>query len=426
MIKDTLPCAVIITIGDELLLGQVVDTNSAWIGQGLAKQGIGVVQRLAVADDEPAILAAIDRALELSSLVIITGGLGPTRDDLTKAVLCRYFQSDLRMDEEVLRHIQTIFDQKGVALLPSNRDQALVPTKARTLFNRMGTAPGMWFEEGDKDVISLPGVPFEMKTILEEEVWSRLREKYSGYSVEYTTLQILGIGESYLAERIRDIEDDLPPFIHLAYLPGMGNVRLRITGCHTDAPLLQTRLASITDQIKERLGDLIAADEDISIEEAVGRLLTRQGKTLGLAESCTGGYLAHRITNIPGSSAYFKGGIVSYDNAVKTDLLAVPTKVLESEGAVSAETVCRMAENAIPLLGADLVIAVSGILGPGGGTPEKPVGTVWVALSDGKSTESRCLRLRFDRIENKERIASEAFNWLRLWLQNNPSSAKLR
>lgn len=425
MFIHALPRAIIITIGDELLLGQVVDTNSAWIGQELAKLGIGVAERLAVADEEEAILEAIGRALDKTPLVIITGGLGPTRDDLTKDVLCRYFQSALREDPEVLRHIRAIFDQKGMALLPSNRAQALVPVKARTLFNRMGTAPGMWFEDDGRDVISLPGVPFEMKTILEEEVWGRLREKYSRFSVEYKTLQILGIGESYIAERIRDIEDGLPPYIGLAYLPGMGNVRLRLTGSHSDAPMLRQQLEAITARIEERLGELVAADEDIPVEAIVGRMLAAQGKTLGLAESCTGGYLAHRITNIPGSSAYFKGGIVSYHNAIKTGLLSVPTEVLETAGAVSAETVCQMAKEAIPLLGADLIIAVSGILGPDGGTPEKPVGTVWIALSDGRRTESRRLNLRFDRVENKERIATEAFNWLRLWLQSSPASIKL-
>lgn len=408
--------SVIITIGDELLIGQVIDTNSAWISQELNKIGISVIRRIAIADDREAIRNALDETVGKTDIIFLTGGLGPTKDDLTKSTLSEYFDSPLVIDPRVATHIRDIFSRQGRPMLPANEAQALVPGSCRVLFNRIGTAPGMWFEKNNTIMISLPGVPDEMKRILSEEVLGRLSQRFKQAPVIHRTLLVTGMGESYLAEAIKDIEDALPPYIKLAYLPGTGTLRLRLTGQHPDDRFLGREIDQFALSIKERIGDKIAADGDILLEEALAALFLERNKTLGLAESCTGGYLAHRITNVAGCSAFFKGAVVSYSNEIKNNLVQVREQTLLDHGAVSEKVVVEMAINARSTLDVDIALSVSGILGPGGGSEEKPVGTVWMAISDEYKTEARLFHFRLDRLQNKERAANAAFDWLRLWL----------
>lgn len=408
--------SIIITIGDELLIGQVTDTNSAWLGRELSKIGISVTRRIAIADDGDAIKKTLDEAIPEADLVFLTGGLGPTKDDLTKTVLSEYFGSPLVIDPMVAAHVREIFSSQNRPMLPANEAQALVPQSCRVLFNRIGTAPGMWFEKDGTIIISLPGVPQEMKTIASEEVLGELNQRFQQFPIIHRTLLVMGIGESYLAERIKDIEDALPSHIKLAYLPGTGTLRLRLSGQHPNGALVQQEVDQFALNIKERLGDKIAADGDILLEEVLAGLFLEQHKTLGFAESCTGGYLAHRITNVPGCSAFFNGAVVSYSNEIKNNLIQVNEQVLLEHGAVSEEVVKEMAENARRALDVDIALSVSGILGPGGGTAGKPVGLVWMAIADGHTTEARRYHFRFDRVQNKERAANAAFDWLRLWL----------
>jgi nicotinamide-nucleotide amidase len=408
--------SIIITIGDELLIGQVIDTNSVWISQELNKIGISVLRRIAIGDDQKAIKDALDETIPKADIVFLTGGLGPTKDDLTKSALCAYFDSHLVVDPLVSAHVHDIFSRKNRPMLPVNEAQALVPESCQVLFNRSGTAPGMWFEKDNTIIISLPGVPEEMKRITSEEVLSRLSQRFNEATIIHRTLLVMGIGESYVAEAIEDIEDALPTHIKLAYLPAAGILRLKLSGNHPDGVLLRREIDRFALQIKERLGDKIAADGDILPEEALAKLFLEKNKTMGLAESCTGGYLAHKITNVAGCSVFFKGAMVSYSDEIKNNLVQVQEQTLLDHGAVSEAVVKEMAENARRVLDVDIALSVSGILGPGGGSDAKPIGTVWIAISDEYKTEARLFHFWHDRLQNKERAANAAFDWLRLWL----------
>lgn len=403
--------AIIITIGDELLIGQTIDTNSAWIAQQLNNRGIDVIKRIAIADDKTAIIQSLDEAVGRYDYIFITGGLGPTADDITKPVLCEYFNGKLVVNEQVLSHLHQIFTERKRPLIERNLKQAEVPDVCKILFNRIGTAPGMWFEKNDSKIISMPGVPFEMQSIMEESVMPLLDEAKSDEIIYHKTLILVGVGESYIAEKIADIEQGLPANIHLAYLPSPGILKLRLTAKSKND--LTKEVNQQATLIQQRLGNIVAADKDISLEEIVVSLLKEKGLMLALAESCTGGYISHKITNIPGASKVFKGSVVSYDNNIKQSLLSVSDEVLQTEGAVSEATVVQMAKKVREMMQADIGITVSGILGPDGGTPEKPVGTVWIGIADKNSTDAQKFHFFYDRLRNKELAANAALEMVR-------------
>jgi nicotinamide-nucleotide amidase len=413
--------SIIITIGDELLIGQTIDTNSAFIAQQLNKTGIQVKRRIAVGDDREAILNAIDEAIPNANIVFLTGGLGPTADDITKPLLSEYFDSKLVVNQTVLEHVQQIFAKRNRPFLERNLKQAEVPENCQVLFNRLGTAPGMWFEKDGCIIVSLPGVPFEMQTIVIEEVMPRLQERFTGQHIYHKTMMTVGIGESFIADKIQDIETALPSHIRLAYLPTPGFVKLRLSAEGTDRAGLVHEVDIRAELIQQRLGDYIAATDDISLEEIVARALTEQRLTLGLAESCTGGYVANKITDLSGSSAYFKGSIVSYSNEVKENILDVTHETLMTVGAVSEATVKQMAESVREILKVDIGLSISGILGPGGATDEKPVGLVWMAICNQNITITHEFHFFYDRLRNKELASNAALNMIRMFIKEHYS-----
>jgi nicotinamide-nucleotide amidase len=403
----------IITIGDELLIGQVVDTNSAWMAQELNKNGLWVGRRVAVGDTREDIWKALDQESGGSSVILITGGLGPTADDITKPLLRDYFGGNMVVDEGALANVKWIFERVlKRPMLERNLQQAEVPDTCAVIQNRRGTAPGMWFEKDGRIVVSMPGVPHEMKGMMTDTVLPALRERFKLPHIAHRTLLTAGIGESFLAEHIKTFEEALPPTIKLAYLPNYGMVRLRLTSRGEDRQTLDAELDNQFGMLKSLVTEWMVTDEDISLQEAVGRLLLSKGKTLGTAESCTGGYIAHLITSIPGSSHYFKGSVVSYANEIKTNLLHVGQQTLDNNGAVSEATVKEMVRGALSALNTDFAIATSGIMGPDGGTPEKPVGTVWIAVGDQQNIIAQKMSFRFDRQRNIELTATNALNML--------------
>ncbi len=409
--------SIIITIGDELLIGQTIDTNSAWIAQQLNQLGINVKRRVAVGDERNAIAEALDEAIPKANIIFLTGGLGPTADDITKPLLSEYFGGKLVINDTVLQHVKQLFSKRNRPFLERNLAQAEVPDNCLILFNRMGTAPGMWFEKDGCIIISLPGVPFEMQTIVSEEVLPRLKERFKGQHIIHKTLIAVGVGESFIADKIEDIETALPAHIHLAYLPTPGFVKLRLTTEGTDKETLQAEINIRAELIRQRLGNIIAATEDIPLEEIIARLMSENRLTLGLAESCTGGYLANRITNISGSSTFFKGSVVTYANETKERILEVSSQTLTTEGAVSEATVKQMVTAARQLLQSDIALSISGILGPGGATPDKPVGLVWMAIADKNKVITKKFHFFYDRLRNKEMAANAALDLIRLFIQ---------
>jgi len=412
--------ASIITIGDELLIGQVVDTNSAWIAQELNKTGVWMKRRVSVGDDKDEIVRALNEESRGSHILIITGGLGPTNDDITKQVLCEYFGGKLIVNEEVLKHIKYLFEQVfRRPIIERNLQQAEVPDVCTVLPNARGTAPGMWFEKEGKVYVSLPGVPHEMMGLIKNEVIPRLQKAFAMPFILHRTLLTAGTGESFLAETIKDWEAQLPPHLKLAYLPNYGMVRLRITGSGDDAAQLEKELDSQFVQLKALVQEWLVTDQDVTLQKALSNLLRSKNKTMTTAESCTGGYMAHLITAIPGASNIFKGSVVSYDNDVKTRILHVAPETLQAVGAVSEEVVREMAAGALAEMQTDYAVAVSGIMGPDGGTPEKPVGLVWVAAGNANKIVTQKFQFRFDRQRNIEMTAVQALNLLRKFINEN-------
>jgi nicotinamide-nucleotide amidase len=412
--------ASIITIGDELLIGQVIDTNSAWIAQELNAIGVPVKRRVAVGDTWDAIWEALDEEGKHSDIILITGGLGPTADDITKPLLCKYFDGKMVRDEKVLAHVKHLFEQVfRRPWLERNAQQADVPDTCTVLFNSVGTAPGMMFEKEGKVFISMPGVPFEMQTIMREHVLKLLPERFKMAHIAHRTLLTAGIGESFLAERIKDFEEKLPSNIKLAYLPSYGMVRLRLTDTGYDVEAIEKEIDEQFASLQTQIPDVLVTNIDEPMETVVGKLLLSKNQTVGTAESCTGGYIAHLITSHAGSSAYFRGSIVSYDNDVKTDLLGVTSETLQTVGAVSEETVTQMVKGALLQLKTDYAVAVSGIMGPDGGSAEKPVGTVWVAVGNNKKITTQKLWFRYERKRNIELTAINAMNLLRKFILEN-------
>ncbi|HWB91337.1 MAG TPA: CinA family nicotinamide mononucleotide deamidase-related protein [Puia sp.] len=413
--------ASIITIGDELLIGQVIDTNSAWMAQELNKNGIWVGHRIAVGDVREDIWQALDEELRRSAIVLITGGLGPTADDITKPLLRDYFGGRMVVDEKALANVRWIFERVlNRPMIDRNLQQAEVPDSCTVIQNKRGTAPGMWFEKEGRIIVSMPGVPHEMKGMMADDVLPALRQRFQLPFIAHRTLLTAGIGESFLAEHIRTFEEALPSSIKLAYLPGYGMVRLRLTIRGEDSAALDAEIQRQFDTLRGLVAEWMVTDEDITIQEAIGRLLLEKGKTMSTAESCTGGYIAHLITSIAGSSRYYKGSVVSYDNAVKKNTLHVASETLERDGAVSEATVRQMVAGALSLLDTDFAIATSGIMGPDGGTPEKPVGTVWVAVGNRQNVVTRKFSFRFDRQRNIELTATNALNLLKKFITSRP------
>ena len=404
--------ASIITIGDELLIGQTIDTNSAWIATSLNNIGISIQRRVAVGDERDAIWNALEEEGAKSNIVLITGGLGPTSDDITKPLLCEYFGGTLVTDQDALNNVIEIFTKKlNRPLIERNLKQAEVPDNCIVIQNKRGTAPGMWFEKNGVIFVSMPGVPHEMKGMMDGFVIPTLLKKFSIAPIHHRTLLTAGIGESFLAEKLIPFEKSLPENIKLAYLPNYGMVRLRLTD-------LKSNSASILIEeqfeiLKSTIEDYLVVDQDLSLQEVVAKKLLNSGKTISIAESCTGGYISHLITQMAGSSQYFLGSVVSYSNEMKQDALQVPEEILKEFGAVSTQTVELMAKGVRMLSKSDYGLATSGIMGPGGGTEEKPVGFVCVGFSSETKTVSTSFQFRFDRRRNIELTAVNALDFLR-------------
>ncbi len=396
--------ASIITIGDELLIGQTIDTNSAWIAQHLNEVGIDVLRRVAVGDDADAIRKALDDELSVAELVLVTGGLGPTADDITKPLLCEYFGGKLVVDEKVLAHVKELLTKRKRLFLERNLKQAEVPDNCIALHNTIGSAPGMWFEKEGKIVVAMPGVPFEMTDIMEHEVLPRLQQHFVSDAIVHVSIITAGEAESVIAENIQDLESTLPTHIKLAYLPSPGIVKLRLTGKGMAKELLMKELLMRQGEIADRLGNIVVALEDMPLEYLVGKSLIQRGMKLGLAESCTGGYIAHLITQVQGASAYFMGGIVCYQNEIKERILGVAGETIEQFGVVSEETAIEMAKNALNVLNCDISLSVTGILSPGV-NDNIPVGTVWMAIAGSERLMTKRFHFHYDRLRNKEMTA---------------------
>lgn len=404
--------AEIITIGDELLIGQVIDTNSAWMAEQLNLIGIKVVQITSISDQREHILTTLDEASTRADIILITGGLGPTRDDITKTTLCEYFNTRLIFNQEAYDNILRIFKSRGFQITPLNRAQAEVPENCTMLLNINGTAPGMWFDKDGKIYISMPGVPFEMKSLMNDIILPRL-SNYSPITIVHRTILTQGVGESFLAAQIEDWETSLPPFMKLAYLPQPGMVRLRITASGVNKKELKGQVDEEINKLYALIPQYIFGEGDDTLELILGKLLKKHTFTLATAESCTGGYIAHLITSIPGSSAYFKGSVVAYSNEIKEQVLGVGKATIEKHGAVSAETVFEMAASIIKQFKVQCAIAVSGIAGPDGGTPEKPVGTIWICVLTPKGAQTRKFTFGEHRGRNIRRTALAAMDMLR-------------
>ncbi len=401
--STALPTASIITIGDELLIGQTIDTNSAFIAQELNQIGMWVRRRVAVGDRYDDIWQALDQESQTSDLVLITGGLGPTSDDITKPLLCEYFGGKLIQDESVLRHIEYLFKEvyrRPGPLLDRNIRQADVPDVCEVLPNAIGTAPGMLFRKNGKVFISLPGVPAEMKRLITEQVIPRVVREWKMASILHRTLLTAGAGESILAEALTEFESTLSNSIKLAYLPKFGMVKLRLTYIGASESEGNALIEEAFPRLAAAVNTWLVTDADINLEVLIGNWLRKHKKTLGTAESCTGGSIAQLLTSVPGSSEYFIGSVVSYANRIKVELLDVQQETLVTVGAVSEKAVTEMIHGGLKRLGTDFMVSVSGILGPGGATPEKPVGTVWIAAGSRQRIITRQLNLRFDRSRN--------------------------
>ncbi len=411
--------ATIITIGDELLIGQVIDTNSAFIAQSLNAIGILVKSRTAVGDNKKDIMEAMDLAIAQNKIVILTGGLGPTADDITKPLLNDYFGGKMIVHEPTLAHITHIFENiHKRPMIERNRKQAEVPDVCEVLFNETGTAPGMAFTKNGTLIFSLPGVPHEMKWLMTNQVIDRIKQNFKPNYVAHRTLLTSGIGESFLADLIADFEATIPDTIKLAYLPNYGMVRLRLTGTSSEEDSLNNELDKLFGSLKTYVAEYLVTDLDETLEVVVGKLLKANNHTVSTAESCTGGYIGHLLSKHAGSSQFYTGGIISYDNRIKTEFLDVPVPILQTVGAVSKEAVEQMAMAVRSKMNTDYAVSVSGIMGPSGQTDEKPLGMVWIGVANREKVVSKVLYLRFDRHKNIEVTANQAINLLRLLIIN--------
>lgn len=409
--------ATIITIGDELLIGQVIDTNSAWMAQQLNKAGIRVARRVAVGDVWDEIWDTLDEESKHADIILITGGLGPTADDITKPLLCKYFNGKMIVDKEALENVTNIF--KNILkrqMIDRNLKQAEVPDTCKVILNKRGTAPGMWFEKEGKVYVSMPGVPHEMKGMMTDDVIPGLGRHFKFPHIAHRTLLTSGVGESFLADLIANFETALPSHLKLAYLPNYGMVRLRLSGSGFEKDKIEKDIQFYFDNLQVLVKGYLVTNEDEAMQNVVAKLLLAKNKTVSTAESCTGGYIAHLLTEKPGASAYYSGSVVSYSYKAKEDLLQVDKNTLETKGAVSEEIVIQMAKGAIKNIQTDYTISVSGIMGPDGGMPDKPVGTVWIAVGNKDKIIAEKFNFRFDRQKNIELTANTALNMLRKFI----------
>ena len=408
--------AEIITIGDEILYGQIIDTNSSWIGAALSDIGIKVVRRASVGDVENDILAAFSEASQRADVVLITGGLGPTKDDITKKTFCKYFDTELALNEEAFQEVSAFFKKRGRELTGLNLLQAHLPKKAIYVPNTYGTAPCMWFNEQNTIFISMPGVPSEMKGIMTDEVLPRLKTHFHTPNIYHKNIKTIGLGESFLAEIISDWEDNLPKNMKLAYLPSLSEVKLRLTSSGENLKALAMETKNQVESLRKIIPELIFGYDNDELSAVIGQILIEKKMTVSVAESCTGGYLGHLFTAVPGSSAYFKGGVIAYANEIKEEFLGVEKSVLETEGAVSEACIKQMAEGVRAKMNTTFGLASSGIAGPDGGTAEKPVGTVWIALATETETITKKLQLGGRREQNIHVSAINLLNLLRKYL----------
>lgn len=410
--------AEIITIGDEILIGQIVDTNSAWMAKQLNDAGIRVKQISSVSDSREHILTALAEAAKRANIILITGGLGPTKDDITKKTIAEYFSVGMVENADALDNVTRIFAKYNRPLLDINRLQALVPSNCEVIVNKNGTAPGMWFNEGGKIYVSMPGVPFEMMYMMEEEVIPKIKSLFKLPAIVHKTILTVGEGESFLAKRVEDIEDSLPEHIKLAYLPKLGQVRLRLSAYGDNEAILIDEVNNYAAQLIERMGSIVAAEEDVALEKAILDMMEKHRVTLSVAESCTGGYLSHLFTQHAGSSKVFLGGAVSYSNSLKKNILGVKDDTLSQFGAVSEQTATEMVQGALTNFKSDYAIAITGIAGPDGGTEDKPVGTVWIAVASAQKTEVKKFTFGNKRLQNIERSATSALGMLNTLLND--------
>ena len=410
--------AEIITIGDEILIGQIVDTNSAWMAQQLNHAGIRIKQISSVSDNKEHILTALAEAAKRADVILITGGLGPTKDDITKKTIAEYFNVDMVENAEALDNVLRIFSKYNRPMLAINRLQAQVPSNCDVIVNKNGTAPGMWFNEGGKIYVSMPGVPFEMMYMIEEEVIPRLKALFKLPAIVHKTLLTVGEGESFLATKIEDIEDSLPAHIKLAYLPKLGQVRLRLSAYGDNEELLKDEVNQYAAKLIERMGSIVVAEEDVALEKAILNIMEKSKLSLSVAESCTGGYLSHLFTQHAGSSKVFLGGAVSYSNNLKETILGVKHDTLLKFGAVSEEAATEMVQGALANFKSDFAVAITGIAGPDGGTTDKPVGTVWIAVASNQQTIVKKFIFGNKRQQNIERSATSALGMLNTLLQD--------
>lgn len=402
----------IVTIGDEILIGQILDTNSRYISQALNRIGVVVAERTSIGDSAEQIVATLDRALAQSDVVIITGGLGPTKDDITKHTLARYFNSELIYNEQVGSFVEQLLSRRGIAFTELNRGQAMVPECCTVLHNGHGTAPGMWFERDGKVVISLPGVPFEMRHLIDDSVVPMLQERFELKAIVHRTMITSGIPESLLAERIAQWEDNLPQVLHLAYLPAPNIVRLRLSAYEVEEQGAKALIDCEFDKLREIIPEAIVGFENATVEELVHRWMIENGKTLSVAESCTGGAIASKFTAMAGASAYFQTGVVSYSNEAKRDILGVDMEDIIRHGAVSETVAIQMAEGAKRAGGSDYAISTTGIAGPTGGSAEKPVGTVWFGVATPKGSFAVMKNCGTDRQQIIDRAVAHAIKLL--------------
>lgn len=410
--------AELLTIGDEILYGQIVDTNSQWMSAELDKIGVRVIRKTTVGDQEDEILTALAEAETRADIILITGGLGPTSDDLTKPCLARYFNCELAIHEEALAEVTEFFKSRGRELTEINRQQAALPVCCTKITNVMGTAPGMWFDKNKKAFISMPGVPHEMKKMMNDIILPKLQQQFNTPVIFHKVIRTVGIGESFLADKISGWEKTLPDHIKIAYLPSLGEVKIRLTAFGNKLEQLQLETDHLIKTFMPLAGEFVYGYDDITLEVAIGNLLREKNLTLSIAESCTGGYLSHLITSVPGSSAYFQGSMIPYAYDIKMRQLGVKPETLEKYGAVSEPTIIEMANVVRARFNTDIGVATSGIAGPGGATPEKPVGTVWIAYSDKHHTVTKKLQLSKDRMINIRMASVAVLNMIR---QNIPA-----
>lgn len=408
--------AELLTIGDELLYGQIVDTNSPWMGAALSEAGIQVVRRTTVGDVESEILTAFREAEQRVHIILVTGGLGPTNDDLTKPCLVKHYNCELKINKEALEEVTAFFKRRGRELTEVNRQQAALPSCCEKITNKIGTAPGMWFERNGKVLVSMPGVPHEMKLMMTDLVIPKLKQHFVTPAIYHKVIRTVGIGESFLADKISSWENSLPPHIKLAYLPSLGEVKLRLTGIGKSKEELEKEIEGLVDALLPLAGEYIFGFGDEPLEKVIGNTLRNRNLTLSIAESCTGGYVSHLITSVPGSSVYFMGSLIPYSYEIKMRQLGVRAETLEQHGAVSEATISEMANLVRAKFNTDIGVATSGIAGPGGATPEKPVGTVWIAYSDKHHTVTKKLQLSTDRGINIRLASTAVLNLIRVSL----------